>query len=186
MTKQDIVEVEYKGPYEPISVVDQYNNDYIALNQYEAGAVLNLIDKLQNGETDNFDTGDWYHDLPEKIKKWLNPSFSITTTIPEYLIKAFPNIEFRITKYGIPTPWYEHRREIHFKTKDGLTGKATMSSQLIADSLKNEALQEMVVHRIKIKIEREKEEKKAKECPKCHQPYVVTPEYHICGTVELD
>jgi hypothetical protein len=56
--------------YEPIEVEDQYGNKYICLNSYEAGAVRDLLYKLWKLNNHNYDTGDWYHDLPVKIEEW--------------------------------------------------------------------------------------------------------------------
>jgi hypothetical protein len=59
--------------YQPLTVKDSAGNEYVCLNEYEAKAIRNLIKTLQNLKIEGvqFDTGDWYHDIPYKIDKWL-------------------------------------------------------------------------------------------------------------------
>lgn len=68
-----IKSVTLVSSYEPITVVDQHGNDYICLNIYEASQVWGMFQKLVNdGRTRDYNTGDWWTDLPDKLGKWLN------------------------------------------------------------------------------------------------------------------
>lgn len=49
---------------------DEYGNPIFFLNRYEAEAVMKLIKRLQLSGGD-FNTGDWFTDVPYKIDKWL-------------------------------------------------------------------------------------------------------------------
>lgn len=68
-TVQGLQVVKLIDAYTPITVKDQFGNDYICLNWYEANAVRDLIETLQP-KTHMYDTGDWWRDLPKKIHEW--------------------------------------------------------------------------------------------------------------------
>lgn len=58
--------------YTPIVAKDQHGNEYICLSKYEANAIMRLLENLEKERKPGFDTGDWFHDLPPKIRKWLD------------------------------------------------------------------------------------------------------------------
>lgn len=65
-----MTKVESKSYTEPITVTDQYGATFICLNYYEANAIQKLLENLAKEIKPGYDTGDWFHDLPPKIKKW--------------------------------------------------------------------------------------------------------------------
>src|SRR5258706_14495437 len=60
--------------YTPIVVQDQFNNKYLAISHYEAQAIMWLLERLQK-ESGNYNTGDWFHDLSVKIKKYMEIAY---------------------------------------------------------------------------------------------------------------
>lgn len=52
---------------------DEYGNPMIQLNMYEAKAVANCLETLRANKLQGsyYDTGDWFLDVPRKVKAWL-------------------------------------------------------------------------------------------------------------------
>jgi hypothetical protein len=60
-----MTEVKYHQ-FKPMLVKDEYGNEYICLNKYEAGNVKSLLRALKAVKA-NVDTGDWFADVALKI-----------------------------------------------------------------------------------------------------------------------
>ena len=65
-----MTKVKY-SQYEPIVVEDEYGNKYLCINFYEATSVKNLITELRRDKVTKYNTGDWWLDLPIKIRGFL-------------------------------------------------------------------------------------------------------------------
>jgi hypothetical protein len=52
--------------YNPMLVEDEFGNEYICLNKYEAGKIKSLLRALKSSGI-NVNTGDWFSDVPLKI-----------------------------------------------------------------------------------------------------------------------
>lgn len=63
--------VNHTSSYEPITVVDQFGNKYVCLNYYEAMQLEHMLISMQGRGITDYDTGDWWRDLPVKLTKWL-------------------------------------------------------------------------------------------------------------------
>ena len=58
--------------YTPIIIQDQFANKYMAISYYEARVIVELLDKVKVDDpsgTHHYNTGDWFEDLPTKIRK---------------------------------------------------------------------------------------------------------------------
>ena len=78
--------------------------------------------------------------------------------VPDFIQEAFPDMEFELKPYSIPSAFYHHRRDLIGKTPEGLVIACHFSKPLLEDCRDNETMQGWIIERINLAMERAKSE----------------------------